>query len=95
MVATSLLLVTSPLVLVAAVLIKWSDRGPVFYSQVRTGLDGNPFRIWKLRTMRTDAERAGVQWSLRSDPRITKVGSILRITRLDELPQLWCVLVGV
>ena len=93
-VALSLLLVTSPLIVLSALLIKSSDRGPIFYSQVRTGLDGNPFRIWKLRTMRTDAEFQGAQWSSRSDPRITKVGSLLRITRLDELPQLWCVLSG-
>ena len=93
-VATLLLIVTSPLIFIAALCIKCSDRGPVFYSQVRTGLDGNPFRIWKLRTMRTDAELQGAQWSSRSDPRITKVGSILRMTRLDELPQLWCVLTG-
>ena len=93
-VAMTLLLITSPLIFLSALLIKLSDRGPVFYSQVRTGLDGNPFRIWKLRTMRTDAEHHGAQWSSRSDPRITKVGSLLRITRLDELPQLLCVLTG-
>jgi len=93
-VAMTLLLITSPLIVLSALLIKLSDKGPVFYSQVRTGLDGNPFRIWKLRTMRLDAEQQGAQWSSRSDPRITKVGSFLRITRLDELPQLWCVLTG-
>lgn len=93
-VASTLLIITSPLMLVSALLIKCSDRGPVFYSQARTGLDGSPFRIWKLRTMSSDAERQGAQWSSRSDPRITKVGSLLRITRLDELPQLWCVLTG-
>ena len=93
-VAMTLLLVTSPLIFLSALLIKLSDRGPVFYSQVRTGLYGNPFRIWKLRTMRTDAEYEGPQWSSRSDPRVTNVGSLLRITRLDELPQLWCVLTG-
>ena len=93
-VSASLLIITSPLVLISALLIKLGDRGPIFYSQVRTGLDGNPFRIWKLRTMRTDAEHQGAQWSSRSDPRITRVGSMLRRTRLDELPQLWCVLIG-
>ena len=93
-VASVLLILSTPLMLFSALLIKASDRGPVFYSQVRTGLDGNRYRIWKLRTMRTDAENLGVQWSSRSDPRITRVGSILRRTRLDELPQLWCVLIG-
>ena len=92
--ASSLLVVTSPLILISALMIKLNDRGPVFYSQVRTGYDGVPFRIWKLRTMRTDAEHQGAQWSSRSDLRITKVGAMLRITRLDELPQLWCVLTG-
>ena len=93
-VALSLLIFTSPLILASALLIKCTDRGPIFYSQVRNGLDGKPFKIWKLRTMCTDAEHQGVQWSCRSDPRITQVGSILRMTRLDELPQLWCVLTG-
>ena len=93
-VATLLLILASPLILVSALLINLSDRGPVFYSQIRTGLDGNPFRIWKLRTMRTDAEHLGAQWSSRSDPRITRFGSLLRLTRLDELPQLWCVFKG-
>ena len=93
-VSISLLIITSPLIFISGLLIKLSDRGPIFYSQLRTGLDGNPFRIWKLRTMRTDAEHQGAQWSSRSDPRITKLGSLLRITRLDELPQLWCVLTG-
>ena len=93
-VSSSLLMITSPLILLSAILIKFSDGGPVFYSQIRTGLNGNPFRIWKLRTMRTDAEHQGAQWSSRSDPRITRVGAMLRRTRLDELPQLWCVLTG-
>ena len=93
-VALCLLVVTSPLLLASALLIKISDGGPVFYTQVRTGLYGNPFKIWKLRSMRIDAELQGAQWSSRSDSRITRVGSILRRTRLDELPQLWCVLTG-
>ena len=94
LVSISLLIITSPLILISALLIKLSSRGPIFYSQVRTGLDGYPFRIWKLRTMRIDAERQGAQWSSSSDPRVTNLGSLLRITRLDELPQLWCVLTG-
>ena len=93
-VAICLLVITSPLILVSALLIKGTDRGPVFYSQLRKGIHGVPFRIWKLRSMRIDAENQGAQWSSRSDPRITMVGSILRRTRLDELPQLWCVVTG-
>ena len=93
-VALLLIIFTSPLIGVAALLIKVEDGGPVFYSQVRTGKRGNPFKIWKLRSMRIDAENQGAQWSSRSDPRITKVGAMLRRTRLDELPQLWCVLTG-
>ena len=87
-VALCLLVVTSPLLLASALLIKISDGGPVFYTQVRTGLYGNPFKIWKLRSMRIDAELQGAQWSSRSDPHVLLVGSILRRTRLDELPQL-------
>lgn len=93
-VAAFLLLITSPLLLFSALLIRLSDRGPVFYSQIRTGLGGQSYRIWKLRSMRIDAEKKGAQWSTRSDSRITKIGAILRRTRLDELPQLWCVING-
>ena len=89
-----LLLLTSPLLVISALLIKLNDHGPVFYSQIRTGFGGQPYRIWKLRSMRIDAENKGAQWSTRSDSRITKIGAILRRTRLDELPQLWCVLNG-
>ena len=93
-VASCLLLLTSPLILISALLIKASDGGPIFYSQIRTGLNGVPFKIWKLRSMGTDSESDGVRWSSRSDPRVTAIGSVLRRTRLDELPQLWCVLTG-
>ena len=89
-----LLLLTAPLLLVAAVLIRLEDRGPVFYGQLRSGLDGVPFKVWKLRSMRVDAEASGAQWSVRGDPRITRIGQLLRVTRLDELPQLWAVLQG-
>ena len=93
-VAFLLLLITTPLIFFAAILIKLSDDGPIFYSHIRTGLLGQPYRIWKLRSMRVDAEKNGAKWSSRSDSRITKIGAILRRTRIDELPQLWCVLVG-
>ena len=92
--ATLLLIITSPLIVVSGLLIKLNDGGPIFYSQIRTGLTGRPYRIWKLRTMRIDAEQEGAQWALRSDSRITAIGAILRQIRFDELPQLWCVLNG-
>ena len=66
-VALCLLVITSPLILISALLIKGSDKGPVFYSQLRKGIHGVPFRIWKLRSMRIDAEHHGAQWSSRSD----------------------------
>ena len=87
-----LLVLTFPLLVVSALLIKVNDGGPIFYSQVRTGFEGQTFTIWKLRTMRI--ERDGAQWVQYSDPRITKIGYFLRRTRLDELPQLWSVLTG-
>ncbi len=93
-VSATLLLLTAPLMIGAGLLIWLQDRGPVFYSQWRTGMRGVPFRIWKLRTMRTDAERQGAQWVRQQDPRITPLGHLLRLTRLDELPQLVAVLRG-
>ncbi len=89
-----LLLVTAPLLLLAGLLIRMEDGGPVFYGQRRSGLDGEPFQVWKLRTMRLDAEAGGVQWSRRGDLRITRIGRLLRSTRIDELPQLLAVLSG-
>jgi hypothetical protein len=93
-VALVLLLLASPLIALAALLILLEDGGPVFYSQERTGLFGDIVRIWKLRTMHTQAEAVGAQWAQRNDPRITKVGAWLRKTRIDELPQLVSVLKG-
>jgi exopolysaccharide biosynthesis polyprenyl glycosylphosphotransferase len=78
-----------------ALLVKLSSPGPVLYSQIRTGTSQKPFRIYKLRTMRQDAEASGVpQFAQKDDPRITKIGKFLRATRLDELPQIWNVLRG-
>jgi exopolysaccharide biosynthesis polyprenyl glycosylphosphotransferase len=68
--------------------------GPLIYRQTRAGLHGKPYRIYKLRSMVVDAEKAGAQWASTNDPRITKFGNILRKTRLDELPQFWNVLIG-
>ena len=87
-------LVFLPVLAVAAIAIKLSDRGPVLYRQRRLGELGDEFGILKLRTMRTDAEANGPQWSPVADARVTRVGRILRRTHIDELPQLWNVLRG-
>jgi exopolysaccharide biosynthesis polyprenyl glycosylphosphotransferase len=94
LVSASLLVLTAPILLIAALLIRLQDGGPVLYGQMRSGLDRKPYRIWKLRTMRVDAERHGAQWVGKGDARITFFGRLLRVTRLDELPQLWAVLQG-
>ena len=83
-----------PVCLLAALAIKLDDHGPIFYSQERIGLYGKPFTVYKFRTMRTDAEKFGAQWATKKDPRITRVGHFLRKTRIDELPQILCVLKG-
>ena len=89
------LILLSPLFALIALQVKLSSRGPVFYSQERIGLYGLPFRIYKFRTMVTDAEADGVpQITHDNDPRITKIGHWLRKYRLDELPQLWNILRG-
>jgi sugar transferase (PEP-CTERM system associated) len=89
------LVLALPLMALAAVVIKLESAGPVFYRQPRLGQNGCVFILNKFRSMRADAEReSGPVWSTRRDPRITRVGSILRRTRLDELPQLFNVLVG-
>lgn len=89
-----LLFISSPLIIIAAIFIKIDDNGPILYSQIRNGFGGRLFRIYKLRSMRINAERKGIQWSTQNDPRITKVGYWLRKTRIDELPQLFSVIKG-
>ncbi len=107
------LIVTAPIMLIVAALVKLSSPGPVFYTQPRVGLDrrdgratpeqrarrktdlgGRVFKIYKFRTMSADSDRAGQVWASNEDPRITRIGRILRKYRLDELPQLWNVLRG-
>jgi lipopolysaccharide/colanic/teichoic acid biosynthesis glycosyltransferase len=83
-----------PLFMVVAAWIKLHDGGPVLFRQVRVGRHGDPFRMWKFRTMAIDAERRGGTLTVGDDPRITRVGRMLRSTRIDELPQLLNVLVG-
>ena len=92
--AVTLLMATWPLIALAAVVIWIEDRGPILYSQIRTGLYGQEIRIWKLRSMRVDAETKGARWASKQDPRVTRIGKIIRATRIDELPQLWNVLNG-
>lgn len=89
------LIVAAIPMLIVAILVKTTSRGSVFYKQERLGLNGKPFKLVKFRTMIQDAERDGARWSLGGeDKRITKLGSFLRATRLDELPQLWACFVG-
>jgi exopolysaccharide biosynthesis polyprenyl glycosylphosphotransferase len=104
-VAALLLVLLAPLILLVAVVIRWDTGGPVFFRQVRVGRGGEPFRMYKFRTMHVDAEArlaamrrqneaAGVLFKIREDPRVTRCGRILRRYSLDELPQLLNVLLG-
>ena len=88
------LIIGLPLILIFGLLIKLEDKGPMTYKQERVGKDGKVFYIYKLRSMRTDAEKFGAQWATKNDPRITKVGNFIRKTRIDELPQLFNILRG-
>jgi lipopolysaccharide/colanic/teichoic acid biosynthesis glycosyltransferase len=95
--AAALAMLPFALVLIglAAVAVKLTSHGPVFYTQTRVGLNGRKYKIIKIRTMRTNVEAvSGIQWSHRGDTRITRVGRILRRTHVDELPQLFNVLLG-
>jgi lipopolysaccharide/colanic/teichoic acid biosynthesis glycosyltransferase len=92
--ATAGLAITSPLWLVLAALIKVEDGGPVFFAQERSGLHGRTFRALKFRSMRVDAEARGARQAVHNDPRVTRVGRIMRATALDELPQLLNILAG-
>ena len=99
------LLLAGPVILTAAIAIKANSKGPIFFRQLRTGQYGNPFVMYKLRTMVIDAEelkaklhalneRDGPAFKIKNDPRVTSVGKFLRSTGIDELPQLWNVLIG-
>jgi exopolysaccharide biosynthesis polyprenyl glycosylphosphotransferase len=89
-----MMLLLAPIMLLAAIAIKLDSPGSVFYSQTRTGLNGETFKVYKFRSMYQDAEKRGAQWASEQDPRITRVGRWLRILRIDELPQIWNVLRG-
>lgn len=88
------LLLFSPVLLIAATWIKLTDGGPVFYRQWRVGRDGKLFKIWKLRTMRTDAEKDGPRFATNDDPRIVPGCKWMRSSHIDELPQLLNILRG-
>lgn len=88
------LVLSAPVILVAGAIIKANSPGPVFYRQQRCGKNGRPFTIYKLRTMRQDAEAAKPGWTVEGDPRVTPIGRFLRRTNLDEVPQFWNVLLG-
>ncbi len=94
LVSTFLVIITAPFFVIISILILAEDNGPIFYTQTRTGRNGDPFKIIKFRSMKIDAEKYGVQWSKKRDPRITSIGKIIRALRLDELPQLFCVIKG-
>src|SRR5262249_13421667 len=94
-VAGALLVLTSPLLLVAMVLVKLSSLGPMIYPQKRAGRSRRVFRMYRVRWMVHDCESdTGPQWAKDRDPRVTPIGRILRRTHVDELPQLWNVLRG-
>lgn len=92
--ASTGLLLTLPLFVIAGLLIKRDSPGPVFFRQERMGKGFKPFRIYKFRTMVQDAPRRGMPLTVEKDPRITRIGSFLRKTKIDELPQLINVLKG-
>ncbi len=88
------LVVASPFILLAAVAIRLESPGPVIFRQQRVGRMGRPFELWKLRSMKVEAERGGPQWAAQDDPRVTRVGRFLRKTHFDELPQMVNILRG-
>ena len=93
--SSALLVVSLPVMLLAAVAIKLESPGPVIYRQKRVGLGGKLFDVLKFRSMKTDAEKEGTpQWAQAGDARVTRVGRFIRLTRIDELPQLITVLTG-
>ena len=93
--ATSGLVVVAPLMLIVAIAVRMTSRGPILYRQQRVGLHGRVFQAYKFRSMLEDAEKdTGAVWASRNDQRVTAVGRLIRQTRIDELPQLWNILCG-
>ena len=95
LVSAIILTVFAPVILLTALLVKLESKGPAFFRQRRVGLYGQPFEILKLRSMREDAEVGGkAVWAQKDDPRVTRLGRVIRKLRIDELPQAWTVLKG-
>jgi lipopolysaccharide/colanic/teichoic acid biosynthesis glycosyltransferase len=93
--ALALLILTAPLLLFGMAVVKLTSRGPVFYWQTRMGRGGKPFTIYKIRTMYHECEKdSGARWCKPGDPRIIPLGRFLRRAHIDELPQLWNILIG-
>ncbi len=93
--ALALLVLTLPIMIASMMLVRLTSRGPAIYTQRRLGLGGEVFTIFKIRTMYQDSERlSGATWSVPGDPRVTPVGRFLRFSHLDELPQLFNILMG-
>ncbi|OQZ05347.1 MAG: hypothetical protein B6D36_10580, partial [Planctomycetes bacterium UTPLA1] len=93
-IAGTALILALPLMLLIALATRLTSRGPVFYTQTRVGQGGRTFSLYKFRTMIPDAEAGGSTWATANDPRVTRVGRVLRCMRLDELPQLWNIIKG-
>lgn len=93
-ISSFLLILTSPILAVTALAVKLDSPGPVFFGQTRVGKDGRPFTLWKFRSMKEDAEKDGAVWAQENDPRITAVGRMIRILRIDEIPQIFNVFRG-
>ena len=87
-------IMTLPIMLISALIVRIESPGPVIYSQARVGENNKEFMVHKFRSMRNDAEKDGAKWAMKNDPRVTKFGNIMRKTRIDELPQLWNVIKG-
>jgi lipopolysaccharide/colanic/teichoic acid biosynthesis glycosyltransferase len=93
--ATIMLIFAAPLMVIFALLIRCTSRGPAIYPQIRLGWGDRSFTLYKLRTMQHDCEKlTGPCWAVPNDPRVTRIGRFLRATHMDELPQLWNVLRG-
>lgn len=94
-IASLIFMITLPVIIMAIICIKIESKGPALFSQERVGFEGKPFQLYKLRSMNVDAEKkSGPKWAAENDDRITRIGRILRKTRIDELPQLWNVIKG-